>query len=126
MEFAIGLVDVAFKLLSHLRRSYRLSKSKELRRDIKFILRELRSIQDAMRRSSGTGDDRIRCWIADLNEIRKRVEDSVEFHNLKEVANECLAALFNHNFIMPKKVGKFGQVKTFQVIIDEISEHQRQ
>ncbi|CAO2144783.1 unnamed protein product [Urochloa humidicola] len=85
MEVAIGLVDVTFKLLNHLRRSYKPSKSKELRRDIKFILRELRSIQDAMRKRHGMADDGIRCWIADLNEIRERIKDTVEFHNLKVV-----------------------------------------
>jgi hypothetical protein len=85
-EVAIGMVDVTFKLLNHLRRSYKPSKSNELRRDIEFTLRELRSIQDAIRKGSGMADDDgTRCWISDLNEIRERIEDTVEFHNLKVV-----------------------------------------
>jgi len=88
MEAASGLVKTSVDLFNLLDASYH--KFKQLPEEVKFIQRELYSIEEVIIKSSVSVDQNwvSSSWISDLKEIRQRIEDSVDFYNYKVICED--------------------------------------
>uniref|UniRef100_A0A0D3EWE3 NB-ARC domain-containing protein n=1 Tax=Oryza barthii TaxID=65489 RepID=A0A0D3EWE3_9ORYZ len=94
MEGVSGLVDTGVALFNQLYSSY-LKLTKEFADSIEFIQKELRFIKGAINNYSVTADQDniISIWIADLRDIKERIDDWVD-HYYWKVASEQEPSLF--------------------------------
>ncbi|CAL4991424.1 unnamed protein product [Urochloa decumbens] len=97
MDAIPGLIDTAVKLFSLVQASYQ--QVEQVPQGVDSFRKELRSIEDAIRRNSVTAEqDGVRSWITELKDIKLRIEDCVEYYNLKVIPEHDDPGVFREAF----------------------------